>query len=346
MDIARAGVEPIVIKFYRQYMQQINDVTYPPGALLVNPDVQDCLYRYFFDASRNKYLPPPWYQVRILRRLIEEIENSCKDPEQDQVSDHLMEHMGYLSSLPHGDQTDEAQQSRVHSYYPPLSLDARGVRPILINEASNLLSRGSNVGLRTWEAALHLAWYLFTQRPDIVNNKHVLELGAGTGFLSLLCAIHLKASSVLATDGSGLVCESLENNVLLNKQNGTLDGCISPEVLQLDWTDQPAIAELLSKAEKSAMRYDLIIGADVTYHPDILRPLAELLSILKARFPDVVILISAAIRSETFSQFAAICRDDLKFTVREVPCKIPDGLRYCGFFHSVATEIKIVSLER
>ncbi|KIW34997.1 uncharacterized protein PV07_01724 [Cladophialophora immunda] len=346
MDITRAGVEPIVTKFYRQYMQQINDLTYPPGALLVNPDVQDCLYRYFFDSSQNKYLPPPRYQGRILRRLIEEIEDSCKDPEEDQVSDHLMEHMGYLSSLPQQDQTEEAQQLRVHSYYPPLPLDEPGVRPVLINEARNLLSRGNNVGLRTWEAALHLAWYLFTQQPERVGNKHVLELGAGTGLLSLLCAAHLKASSVLATDGLGLVCESLVKNILLNQENGVLDGCQSPEVRQLDWTDRAGIDELLHKAEKSGKRYDLVIGADITYHPDILRPLAELLGVLKDHFPDVAILISAAIRSDTFSQFTAICRDDLKFKVCEVSCKIPDGLRYCGFFHSVATEIKIVSLER
>ncbi|KIY02399.1 uncharacterized protein Z520_02537 [Fonsecaea multimorphosa CBS 102226] len=346
MDIARAGVEPIVIKFYRQYMQQINDVTYPPGVLLVNPDVQDCLYRYFFDSIQNKYLPPPRYQTRILRRLIEEIENSCKDPEEDQVSDHLMEHMGYLSSLPQQDQIEEAQQKHVHSYYPPLPLDEPGVRPVLIHEARNLLSRGNNVGLRTWEAALHLAWYLFTQQADIVKNKHVLELGAGTGLLSVLCAAHLKASSVVATDGLGLVCEGLDENVRLNEENDLLENCQSPKVCQLDWTDRPAIDELLSEAEKSGVRYNLVIGADITYHPDILRPLAELLNILKNHFPDVVILISAAIRSDTFSQFTAICRDDLKFRVREVSCKIPHGLRYCGFFHSVATEIKIVSLER
>ncbi|EXJ53624.1 uncharacterized protein A1O5_13075 [Cladophialophora psammophila CBS 110553] len=346
MDVARAGVEPIVIKFYRQYMQQINDVTYPPGGLLVNPDVQDCLYRYFFDPGRNKYLPPPRYQSRILRRLIEEIENACKNPEQDQVSDHLMEHMGYLSSLPQQDHLQEAQQPHVHSYYPPFPLDEPGVTPVLIYETRNLLSRGNNVGLRTWEAALHLAWYLFSQQPGPVDGKNVLELGAGTGFLSLLCAAHLNASSVVATDGLGHVCQSLEKNVSLNQENKVLEGCRMPEVRQLDWTDRPAIDQLLNEAEESGMRYDLILGADITYHPDILRPLAEVLSILKDHFPNVVILISAAIRSDTFSQFTAICRDDLKFKVSEVSCRIPHGLRYCGFFHSVATEIKIVSLER
>lgn len=83
MDISRAELEPVVVKFYRQYMQQINDVTYPPGVLLVNSDVQDCLHRYFFDASRNSHLPPPRYQARILKHIISEIEKACKDPEED-----------------------------------------------------------------------------------------------------------------------------------------------------------------------------------------------------------------------------------------------------------------------
>ena len=83
MDIARAGLESSVVKFYRQYMQQINELNYPPGTLLVNSDVQDCLYKYFFDASRNRFLPPPRYQARVLRRLIEDIEKSIKDPDED-----------------------------------------------------------------------------------------------------------------------------------------------------------------------------------------------------------------------------------------------------------------------
>ncbi|EXJ83598.1 hypothetical protein A1O1_07221 [Capronia coronata CBS 617.96] len=344
MDIARAGVEPAVVKFYRQYMQQINDVTYPPGHLLVKQDVQDCLYKYFFDVSQNKYLPPARYQTRILKRIIQEIEKSCRDPDQDQVSDQLMEHMGYLSTiLPPPESDDEAQQKHVHSYFPPLPLDEPGVQPILIDEARNLLSRGTNVGLRTWEAALHLAWYLILQRPEVVKDKTVLELGAGTGFLSLLCAGHLGAAHVVATDGLAHVCDALQDNVDLNRENNALLGHEPPEVRQLDWTDRPEIERLLNSAGRP---YDLVVGADITYHPDILRPLAELLGLLKDRFPDIVILISAAIRSDTYAQFTSICQHQVGFRVVEQQCKIPEGLQYSGFFHSVATELKIVSLER
>lgn len=83
MDIARAEVEPVVVRFYRQYMQQINELNYPPGSLLLCSDVQTCLYKYFFDPSQNKFLPPPRYQTRVLRHVIEEVEKSIKDPEED-----------------------------------------------------------------------------------------------------------------------------------------------------------------------------------------------------------------------------------------------------------------------
>lgn len=257
-----------------------------------------------------------------------------------------MEHMGYLSSIPIPEPWDEAQQLQVHSYFPPLPPDQPGVQPVLIKEAQNLLSKGNNVGLRTWEAALHLAWYLTTQRPDLVRGRNVLELGAGTGFLSLLCAGHLKASHVVATDGLGHVCEGLQANCDLNRTNETLQGSPPPEVRQLDWTDLPEIDQLLQDTQTSGKSYDLVIGADITYHPDILRPLAQLLSTVKDAFPETAILISATIRSDTFAQFTSICRNDLGFKVTELECKIPDGMRYSGFFHSVATEIKIVSLER
>ena len=259
-----------------------------------------------------------------------------------QVSDELMEHMGHLSAIPSQDQSEEAQQLHVYSYYPPVSLDQAGVQPILVNEARNLLSRGINVGLRTWESAMHLAWFIFTQRPDLVNKKSILELGAGTGFLSMLCAGHLNANRVLATDGLDQVCESLQYNVDLNVKNNTVARHRAPEVLQLDWTDRPAIDQLL----KSDTSFDLVLGADVTYHPDNLRPLAELLSSLRDKFPNVRIVISAAIRSDSYSQFKAICRQEFSFTVTEETVEIPHGLRYSGFFHSVATPIKIVSLHR
>jgi hypothetical protein len=89
-DIARSGADPAMIRFYRQYMQQIKELNYPPGVLLINPDVQDCLHKYFFDEAVTLYLPPAQYQARVLRRLISNIEKACNDPDEDVGNQHVL----------------------------------------------------------------------------------------------------------------------------------------------------------------------------------------------------------------------------------------------------------------
>ena len=53
------------------------------------------------------------------------------------------------------------------------------------------------VGLQVWRGALLLADFILA-RPDLVRNKRVLELAAGTGVTSVTAG--LLASSVTATD--------------------------------------------------------------------------------------------------------------------------------------------------
>ena len=129
-----------------------------------------------------------------------------------------MEHMGYLSTFPQRSGVEEASETQVITYIMPEEYEARNPARIMIEEAPNLLAAGSNVGLRTWEASLHLAQYLF-ESPEIVRGKTIMELGAGTGLVSLLCAGVLGSRHVLTTDGLPHVMESLEKNILRNRQN-------------------------------------------------------------------------------------------------------------------------------
>ena len=90
-----------------------------------------------------------------------------------------------------------------------------------------------------------------------MKGKNVLELGAGTGFVSILCAKHLGAKFVLATDGSGEVVDSLSENVYLN---GLDQGsCIEPAVLK--W-GHGLVDDVLNDNEEHRV-YDVVIGADV-----------------------------------------------------------------------------------
>jgi len=66
---------------------------------------------------------------------------------------------------------------------------------VTLLERRHLISGSLTTGFRTWEAALHLGSYLLTtEGADLIRDKSVLELGAGTGFLPILCAKHLEAT--------------------------------------------------------------------------------------------------------------------------------------------------------
>ena len=56
------------------------------------------------------------------------------------------------------------------------------------------IAAAGTMGLRTWEAALHLGQYLCTN-PELVRNKRVLELGTWTGYLAILCRPRLRLAS-------------------------------------------------------------------------------------------------------------------------------------------------------
>ncbi|KAK9378041.1 uncharacterized protein V2V93DRAFT_383194 [Kockiozyma suomiensis] len=78
---------------------------------------------------------------------------------------------------------------------------------IMITETRNMISGYGTTGFRTWEAALALGEYVLKerllpqqQRTLDVFGKRVLELGAGTGFASILCG-KLGCKVAVATDG-------------------------------------------------------------------------------------------------------------------------------------------------
>lgn len=97
---------------------------------------------------------------------------------------------------------------------PVLETDAPSV---IILEAPFLLACDGTTGTRTWAAALYLGTYLFTEGRYFIENKRILELGAGLGFVSILCGKHLGAKHVLMTDGSDTVMQLAQDNVMLNE---------------------------------------------------------------------------------------------------------------------------------
>ncbi|XP_040917341.1 uncharacterized protein LOC121197609 isoform X2 [Toxotes jaculatrix] len=119
-----------------------------------------------------------------------------------------------------------------------------------------------------WPAALTLCHYLDTHRERLnLVDKAVLEIGAGTGLVSVVAA--LLGAWVTATD-----LPEVLNNLRVNLSRNTRGRCRhTPQVAALSWD-----YNLEHSYPTSIYRYDYVLAADVVYHHNFLD---ELLATMK-----------------------------------------------------------------
>jgi len=169
---------------------------------------------------------------------------------------------------------------------PPIPSDAISPikhRSVTLFESRTTIESGTT-GLRTWGASFVLA-QLLVRNPTLLAHKSVLELGSGTGFLGLIVAdIHVghggtTGSSVLhLTDANEDVLRRCHENMQLPCNASSRHGNLV--VKSLDWFDALAgdrIRDLVVFMDNVGP--DLILGADVLYHPDIIAPFLTTLNI-------------------------------------------------------------------
>jgi len=174
--------------------------------------------------------------------------------------------MNELTTLMSSDLPSEGTAIQQRSYVtfttlPPAFFgqdDALPEPTITLLERRNLISGSLTTGFRTWEAALHLGSYLLTEQgSDLVRGKSVLELGAGTGFLSILCAKQLGSTHVTSTDGDEGVIDALKDNLFLND----LDDSSKVLTSVLRWGHGLRATWVADDFEEHP--YDTVIGADI-----------------------------------------------------------------------------------
>lgn len=78
------SVQPVDL-LKRQYLQLINpeQLTLPNKELLRLPEIQAQIYHSMFDDSVLNFAPPERYRLRVLKRLVNAIEEAILDPEED-----------------------------------------------------------------------------------------------------------------------------------------------------------------------------------------------------------------------------------------------------------------------
>ncbi|RYP14746.1 hypothetical protein DL765_006161 [Monosporascus sp. GIB2] len=329
-------------RFCRQYLQLERDLDYPSSTVLQETHTQNVLYESLFADGAVAYPPPPRYRLRVLKELVKRIEASIDDWDQYGVSDDLMSSLSELLALPLPSELAAAQHKSYVTYSPSLldqSHPSSSPHQITLLESRNLISAAGTTGLRTWEAALHLGQYLCAN-PALIQGKRTLELGAGTGYLSILCAKFLEATQVIASDGSDDVVANLPDNFFVNG----LQGSERISAMDLKWGYGLVGTE---EAEWNGGRpVDVVLGADITYDKSIIPTLAGTLNDLFGMFPEVKVLIAATERNrETFDAFLDVCHGR-NFDIVEVDFQVLRRADQRGPFYNDEVPIRICSIEK
>jgi predicted nicotinamide N-methyase len=242
------------------------------------------------------------------------------------------------SSLP-SEATSAQQKSYVTYTISTLSSKSQAenenIPTTTLLEARNLVAASGTTGLRTWEAALHLGNYLCANSSILVQGKSILELGAGTGYVSILCAEHLGASHVLATDGSDDVVSSLSTNFYLNN----LQDSAKIEGKELKWGHALIGGE--HPEWNGGRKIDLVLGADLTYDGSGIPALVSTFRDLFQLYPEVKIIIAATVRNpRTFQTFLGTCRGN-GYVVEEIEFGVLKAEQQQGPFYSDLVPIQL-----
>ncbi|CAD5124134.1 DgyrCDS12435 [Dimorphilus gyrociliatus] len=141
-----------------------------------------------------------------------------------------------------------------------------------------------------WDSAIVLGEYLH-KNPDLVRNKSIIEVGAGTGLPGMI-ACRLDAAEVVLTDRS-LALDSLKKNVEVNSLNESI---IS--VRELEWG---------VNLKDYDNHYDLIIAADIIYIEETFEKLLETLRHLSSQ--KNFILLTCKIRYQRDEKFLNLLKE-------------------------------------
>ncbi|WVW83866.1 hypothetical protein I302_105888 [Kwoniella bestiolae CBS 10118] len=368
----------------RQYLSlyPIYLISLPPSQILAAEQSQQYLVNQLLG---ERYQPEDEYRRKFWRKVVDGMEVGLRELGDEDLEiderfyDLLTELM--VSSNDAGPSTGPKTSYRTFIYDVPPNIPLGDLsnrdeqkqkqegKIVLLEE--QIAIQGGTTGLRTWTAALHLAHHILSHPRLIFPNQRELqngtvELGAGTGFLSILLAqlgvdvistdLGIESESNSEVDGEDEVefgqdqdgktrtpLGRLRYNVQLNDDQSHS----RTAVRALDWTDaslplrdRPGIWRDLDKKRRT------IIAADVIYDPDLVPPLVDTIDVLLGEKNQAI--ISATVRNrETFEIFLDTCQQhNLQVRSIDVP-PMDDSMP--SFWDSAldkGTEVKIMRITR
>ena len=196
------------------------------------------------------------------------ISSSSDQNDEDERYEIMDDITSLLSAFAGEDLADQGLTRRFA--FPLANADTNGDQEVNVelNDAPISNKDHTSVGLQSWASSSILAERMCTTPVEFglgcAHEPRILELGAGTGLLSIVAAklrgiiIPNSNPEVVATDFHPDVLSNLLSNIQTNCPSST-DSLI--EVRSLDW-QHPLYTFPLDSP------FDIIFAADVIYHPD------------------------------------------------------------------------------
>jgi predicted nicotinamide N-methyase len=163
-------------------------------------------------------------------------------------------------------------------------------------------------GIVLWPAAIALAHELVAVGK--LDNKRVLELGAGTGLPGIIAAT-LGASKVVQTDNQETALFLCKDNAARNR--------VMTEVRAADWT-----------AWASEEGFDLILGSDILYGEAMHPHLRRIFDLSLA--PGGTVLLADPLRKQSFPLFEAMEADGWRVSINKWTVGVRPPPRAIGVF--------------
>lgn len=185
---------------------------------------------------------------------------------------------------------------------------AKDTLPIHIRASESLVCDGTT-GYSLWDASIALLAILETSsHPLRFEGKRVLELGSGTGLGGLAVAACSNPTSVLLTDVAQVHDAFTLPNTLLNPH---LNPKISTEIVY--WND------LTVDPVPYASNYEIILGCDLVYDPDVVCMLSDALNSLllcPSSTISTAVLLCTLRNPQTFDDFIAALNNEQRYAVQ------------------------------
>ncbi|PFH52345.1 hypothetical protein AMATHDRAFT_140300 [Amanita thiersii Skay4041] len=236
----------------------------------------------------QQFPPSNQYQKVFWKWAIQVMESFLLNEDEEIDSrfyDYYLSLGSYVSESDKGDFSTQStftlstppSQSYITYYFPQECLPSSAINldnlfRFTLLESRTMIENGTT-GLRTWKASFVLGEFLLLN-PGLVQEKRVLELGSGTGFLgTVIAAIQLQrmspSTTLYLTDIDEHVLFQCRRNIELPCNLSATHPCICCRTL--DWNsskDDVIIRDC--QTFLSECNAEIIVGADVVFDPKII----------------------------------------------------------------------------